>query len=547
LDLKSSRLAREINIDSSLIYKWLRNERVPSNESPYIELILKCIEKRLNNSSQRKAVLDVLSYYEIELAETADICILDSLRMILQDSQGYSVRLHNKMKIRRKFFSSGISTVAECFENADTRSGKSENYNYSAYDLHNTAADTENLLYGRDYVQIIKGTLKILYSAVNLLKQLPKTPCPNSGTILMTFNSDIRSPLETKAISGVCVQTLYDLLSGGWNIIFKLRLDNNMNRTIKIIEYIQVLLAAGDLAIYYDRQHADFSSNIELCILPQTGALFSFSTCSDNQIDSAFLFRSKKSIEMLTKRFYCDLNSAKPLLRSYPPQQSPEFQYALTEAEVIPGDKYVFKGGLSTVTFPLCLYEKYLGLSGKPSHEISYRIFLHKKRIDSFEKQVKHYKFKDICFIESINRLIDKKEYSPDENYILNDNVPNNEDIILHLENLIDLLKKHDNYNIAFVSQTQFVHMGGINWMVKGKDSVLAEAFRIGLPGGDPSDPDGDSSLSEMNFVITESGVVNAFHDYFLILWDNIPDEFKDKKKSIAWLRSLIKKMRQPG
>lgn len=235
---------------------------------------------------------------------------------------------------------------------------------------------------------------------------------------------------------------------------------------------------------------------------------------------------------MLTGRFFYGLNSAAPLLKPYPPT---EFQHISVESEEMLGDKYVFKDGLSTVTIPLSLFEKYLKLSGKSNQEISHRVFLHKQRLDAFNKQIKYFKFKDICFIESLERLVDKKKYSPDENYILNGVTPADKDIVCHLEYLIDLLKKNDNYDIAFVSQTQFIHMTSVNWMVKGKDIVLLEAFK-----GKATDE--AFSYEEINFAITEKGVVNAFHDHFLILWDQLPVKSKNKKNSITWLKSLIEK-----
>ncbi len=513
LDLKSSKLARGINIDSSLIYKWLRNERVPSVESPYIELILKFIEGRLKNSAQRNALAEVLFDYGIDLSEINDSNILNHLRFILKESQGYSIRLHNKIKSRNKLFTNGISTAAEPMENMKTG----------------------DLFCGRDQVQIIKGTLKVLYATLHLLKQLPETPHPGSDTILITLNSDMRLLFETGDLNSVCLQTLSDLLRKGWNIIFKVMLDSNVSRTIKIAEYIQSLLAAGNLSIYYIESPSGPSQGEELCIAPQVGALHSFSSNAANQIDNAFLFRSKTCIEMLTGRFFYCLSSARPLLKSYPAQESSEFQRVFAESEEMLGDKYVLKEGLSTVTIPLGLFEKYLISSDKSNQEISHRMFLHQRRLDAFNTQVKHFKFKDICFIESLERLVDKREYSPDENYILKDATPGNEDIVLHLEHLIDLLKKYDNYSIAFVDRTQFLDMTSVNWMVKGKDRVLMEAFK--------DHPPNDASFCrEMNFVITEKGVVNAFHDYFLILWDKIPAKSKDKKNTIPWLKSLIEK-----
>ena len=135
-----------------------------------------------------------------------------------------------------------------------------------------------------------------------------------------------------------------------------------------------------------------------------------------------------------------------------------------------------------------------------------------------------------------MNALVNKKLYSPDENYLFKNNIPDDEDIILHLENLIFLLNRWDNYNIAFVRRSQFAKTASVNWMVKGKDNVLIAVFR-----NDPGSR--QSPHLEMNFAITEKSVAGAFHDYFLTLWDSIPDEGKDKRLTIAWLKSLIKKI----
>lgn len=53
-NLNGSKLAKGINVDSSLIYKWLRNERVPKYGTPYIDLITNYLVSNINNSFQKK-------------------------------------------------------------------------------------------------------------------------------------------------------------------------------------------------------------------------------------------------------------------------------------------------------------------------------------------------------------------------------------------------------------------------------------------------------------------------------------------------------------
>ena len=69
LDLKCSKLAKEINVDPSLVYKWLRGERVPSYDTPYIELISNFISNKIINKYQRKAISDLLDKHSTEVPD----------------------------------------------------------------------------------------------------------------------------------------------------------------------------------------------------------------------------------------------------------------------------------------------------------------------------------------------------------------------------------------------------------------------------------------------------------------------------------------------
>lgn len=49
------------------------------------------------------------------------------------------------------------------------------------------------------------------------------------------------------------------------------------------------------------------------------------------------------------------------------------------------------------------------------------------------------------------------------------------------------------------------------------------------------------ANAAKENFVVTEKSIVNAFGNYFLNIWSDIPDENKNKKNTINLLQSLIK------
>lgn len=535
LDLKCSKLAKEINVDPSLVYKWLRSERVPSYDTPYIELISNYIANKINNNHQMEAIINLLTKHGIEILETNNVYLQNKIRVWLQEAQGYSIKLQKKAKTRKKHNLDYVSDIANFLKNMDINKCTKKN-NYKSNIIDHDSAINGNLFCSYDNIQIVKGHMEVIYSAIKLLKQAQKEPYSDDNKILITFNSEMDILLNDKDLRYKWTQALYDALSYGWNIFFQIGLNNNIQRTIKIIEDLQTLLSQGNLTIFYYKIRDDIFILNELYIIPHTGALFCFSSKVSQQVDRAFWYHEKESIDMLTAYFFQHLTFAKPLLKSYPSQKTIEFQQTLAEAEEALGDKYVFKNGLSTITIPLNLYEKYLKLGNRTNQEISYRKFLHKKRLESFEAQVKYYEFKDICFIESLEKLVEVKKYSFDEYYILENNTPNNEDIVCHLENLINMLKKYDNYEIAFVSKKNFNNISNIYWAVKGNLSVLIETLNKSK-----MILDNNNFNSEMNFIVTEKSIVNAFHDYFLKIWSDIPDENKNKKISINLLQSLIK------
>jgi len=66
-----------------------------------------------------------------------------------------------------------------------------------------------------------------------------------------------------------------------------------------------------------------------------------------------------------------------------------------------------------------------------------------------------------------------------------------NEDIVCHLENLINMLRKYDNYEVAFVSKQDFISLSNICWLVKRNSGVFIETLN--------NDKLADNNNPEMN------------------------------------------------
>ncbi|ANX01603.1 hypothetical protein CSTERLE_08450 [Thermoclostridium stercorarium subsp. leptospartum DSM 9219] len=532
LDLKSNKLAKEINVDPSLIYKWIREERVPSYDTPYIELISNSVANKISNSFQKEAVINLLHSHGIEIKETVTTEELkNKIKLWLTEAQGYSIKLYKQAKIKRAntlFTASGIHGAVRYNDNNSRKyAGRLNMTNISLDESGHFGVTT-------DYIQVINGETEVINSALRLLKQARRKP-NSDDKILITLNSEMNILLNNTDLKNKWLHILNDILGYGWTVIFLIGLNDNCQRTIKIVEYLQALLSCGNLYVFYHKVNDNILFLNELCIVPHIGALLCFSSKIGQQVDRAFWYHEKESIEILTSYFFQQLTFSKPLMKTYPSQKTIEFQQVLVEEEEFPGDRYVFKNGLSTITIPLDLYKKYLKFGNRTSQEISYREFLHKIRLESFEAQVRYYEYKDICFVESLEKLVRYKKYAPDEYYMLENRIPDNGDIVYHLENLINMLRKHENYEIAFVNKHDFNNLSNICWLVKGNSSVFIET--LNKNGGVF-----ENNPEKINNIITEKSIVNGFRDCFLKIWNHIPDENKNKRNTINFLQSLIEK-----
>jgi hypothetical protein len=295
-----------------------------------------------------------------------------------------------------------------------------------------------------------------------------------------------------------------------------------------------MLLTIGKLAVYYDHR-SDFPVvGNDMYLTPNKGALICFSSHIRDQIDSAFWFHSRDSYDLLAAHFnqYLDMNNS--LFIAYSPNNALEYLQDLTETEEISGSRFSFSCGLNSLTMPVSYYQKHLKLSGKPETEISWRIFLHQRRIAAFEEQVIYYPQKDICILEPAMQLFLEQDYCDDDLYGFAGAVQEMGDLILWLEHTIHMLEHYNNYEIAFISESAYKNIGNVNWTLKENYAVMLESR---MREGQEHSPIDFYSISEEHFV-------QSFHDYFNKIWNSIPVENKTKRSSIKFLKSLIKKCR---
>lgn len=499
LDISINRLAKAINVDNSLVNRWIHGKRVPSYNTLYIERISEYLSKNIHNSIQLEQLNNIL--LEVCRDTEAAAGLQEKIRITLKESQGYSFECK---KTERKESKTHRINIEESLSNAVALSSKDK---------------------------IIFGISNILSAAISLLETAISQTLLEDKAVFLTFNSDLELHNLPNNKLAYFKELLLKIINHGWNVVFLLRLTNNTSRTLKFINFILPFMKTGRLNLYYFKKYGVFAAERELCTVSGLGALSCFSTNPTSEISCAFYLESKAAVNILKGYFNLLLsNHAKPLIKYYPNDMNTHYYRLLTESEENMGTRYVYNYGLSKFFLPKKLYKKLMGRKNMSCEEIQVSLADHKRQLNAIISNMQNYEHRDIYPMDSIKKLICRRQlylYTYSGVEILELKV---RDIIEILQNIINLLQKYGNYNIAFLSpdSDSTLIINDLYCTVKERHSVQFEAFKP--LSGQP----------QVRLSIEEPMLVRAFEEYFCDLWDHIAPLNKDKSDVISWLQNQI-------
>jgi len=525
LDISINRLSKAINVDSSLVNRWVNEKRIPSYNSTYIECISEYLSKNIQNSFQIQYFNDLL--FNVNEDNESVVDFEEKIKKALKESQGYSFEC-KKAELRES------KTNSKNKEKASKL--LSSNYPFCYVRENNVSDETHtwnptNSIPLSSNDKIIMGHENILAASIFLLETAAKQKFENNNTIYITYNNDaeITNNLYNCLIGWR--NALLKAIDNGWNVVFLLRLNNNISRIIRFINFVHPLMKTGRFNLSYFKKYGDFVAEREMCVITGIGALSCFSTNPNSQINSAFYFENKTATDILKDYFNVLLSKySKPLIKYY--SQDINFKYCCFLAEMNEniGNQFIYNYGFSMLLLPEKLYKRLMEMRNIPHSEMQTTLQFYKRQLNATIKNIHNYTYKDIYFEDSIKNLINFKQfylYTYLGVEIIQLEV---EEIIELLRNTINLLKTYDNYNIAFISRNadSSLEIDNCYCIVKERQCVFFEAF-------EPS-----KLLPEVRLSIEEPMIVKAFEEYFNEIWEHIAPINKDKGDVIAWIQSQI-------
>lgn len=491
LDISCVRLSKVIDVDSSLVNRWVNEKRIPPYNSNYIEKManyfLSCVLNPYQVQHLDRLFFDVCGESKEELNTK------DKITNILLHSQGYSFECKNSDSKKKKDYTLGVSN------------------------------DSLVSLSSED--KIVLGYLNIVDTCISLFEKT--TQCKEGdkrNNIYISLNSGILLLCDQRTLMKL-KRIMHESITKGWNILCSIQLNDNIEENLQLVKFIGTLIHTGKFFPFYFKKYNMISCCSEYIVVSGMGALLVYSN------NSAFLFKNEIAIEILKNKAHSIIsNYTKPLVKYFSMHDTLEYANTLAETENIIGNQIIYKPDFGLLLIPEELYKTLLLKKNLSMEEVNISLEFYRKRIRTFSNNVRNYNYTYIYHSCCINNLIKYRKLRLYMYNMIDEISLENIEVILILENIIKLLTKYEKFRIAFIPQdsNDAILEYVIYCVSKERNAVMLEAYQQ------------NTYFPQVKLMIEEPLLVKAINAYLEGIIDQIAPINKDKNEIIAWIQYLI-------
>ena len=525
-------LAEKLEVDVSLVHRWLRGERIPRFGSDQIERM----GDALGLTAAERADLVLSHTSSLRAAQT---------RSRSQERPKQSVPKRVATLIARIVSHPADRALAE------TASGSGK----QTSPLPKEGAILDSQVLYRSIADFIGG-----------VPRTKTTDCSDcvDRTILMTFHSEgIRESVgaddgdgpDTADPAMQWQQGVREALRRGWRVEHVWRLTRDARRTAFLVATTLDLLGSGNYRPLYTSGVDAPAPPYDLVLRPDA-ALLLLAAGNARNVDSGILTRDPKQIQLFRAHYAQLRDRARPLLRSYR-RDDPRFGAVVVESETrFPGRSLV-KYGLSFYTEPEAWSDPDSPWAQRmryPEADVESFSVNRQSRLEGFREHVRTHLYRDVCPKGAVERLVKEGRYSrytergagaarksgktgrQQSQDVASQDVASVEERRQHLQSAIDVLNRYSNFQIALLDADEeealAVHQATY-WEVVGADRVLINARTL-TREGQPTD---------IEIVIDEPTIVAGCIAHFDQLWERIKPRNRDKEYVVWWLERQLESL----
>lgn len=486
----TEQLADVLGVDRSLVYRWLRDERVPKLNTEYVDVIADFLH---------------LSPTDARRLRAAQVRTLQVFR--LNTSRQWASQSEEDRRVASPWI-----TGARRPQGGRRRPTRAQ-------------AGT----------MVVRGREAALRLAIELLERVPRLAIPRSRAILMTSQGKGSFGVELRERVAEWNSKIVQALRRGWEVVYLTRFDHESPRLARQVPRMLELLGVGAFHPRYFVPYGPLSPTYEVLIIPGIVALLGFATEDPGVTDATLVIHDPVQIALLHEHFTLMRAQTEPLFESYANRAPAEFWQALAEAEERAGGRVLVKHDLSLVTEPkawLCEDSYWARIRRRDGVDIAQWVARQRQRQEAFEVNVKRFPYRDICSIHAIEELVRAGRTTEHGQFQKEHPVPagvRRE----HLENTIHVLRTNAKYEIGLVDTADEARppiVPGQFWEVAGRTRALVHAEVPGERG----------ELVSHDYISAEPTVVSALYNHFDALWGRIAFPRRDKSQVIWWLEQQL-------
>lgn len=313
---------------------------------------------------------------------------------------------------------------------------------------------------------------------------------------------------------------MFQVIAQGNRIRMIHTVSRNLDEMLAGISRWIPLYMTGAIESYYYPKKRDGLFKRTLFIAPEISAVISNSVGNMEDKVANFLIKDKKAVKALVAEYDNLFNLCRPLMRFFTPADSQIYNSILCEFEKEAADVIVKTESFCMLTMPDTVIDTIFSRMGE-ADEGELAAYL-KNRQDTFKKNLLNNRFTEIIYIPTVEKIREGKLKVAFSDTLSTQDVfytPN--ELVLHLENIIMLLKKCPSYNVYIDTTNK-----NEDFMLYAKEDVGAIVAKTSVP--------------KITFAINESNITAAFWDYLYGAAYRIVDTDSNKNASIKRLQALI-------
>ncbi len=511
LNVPMSHLAKAINVDNSLVSRWVHEKRLPSYVASYIDNIAEYLSRKILNTYQIK-LLDELYFDLIEHDNIREITNIEKIRALLYHSLNYSIECKKKEKT-----------------SADISKSKNQiAVNANMIDIPQANITNSVDLSSND--KVIYGISNIFSTVITMLEKASKHKRRDNNIIYFTLCNYLDNSFFSDNRILYIQKLLQKVIENGWKVYFLIRLDNNIERILRFIHFILPIGGSGSIYVYYFNKYDIFMPGKEMYIVSGIGALSCYPAGQSMVINCGFYLKNKSAIDIFTN--YINLliqANAYSAITYYTKDRNEEYYHSLLEITGKSGNQFDYNSNFSMYYLPEKLYRKFLWKTKLSHQEKLLSLQYYKKQWSGIVANLENHQYNSIYFSETLELLMNSQilclsTYSGFEKVKLGV-----QDMIDYLKHVIHFIMTYDNFQVAVIFQdTNLVKNNGYSYIIKERRAVYFNSFGS------------FESTAEVRLSIEEPMTVKAFSEYFNMVWEKISPINKDKDEIVTWLQSYI-------